>query len=94
MDVFEARINHRAQRDLQRVPAYIKKKLFFWIELLGDFGLAKVREIKSFHDEPLHGDRYGQRSIRLNAAYRAFYVKRSDGTVEFIEVIEVNKHGY
>ena len=39
-------------------------------------------------------DRKKQRSIRLNKAYRAFYVTDEDGEIHFIEVIEVNKHDY
>jgi len=46
------------------------------------------------HDEPLKEDRQGQRSIRLNRAYRAIYVERDEGEVELVEVIEVNKHEY
>jgi proteic killer suppression protein len=53
-----------------------------------------VREIKSFHDEPLKGKRSGQRSIRLNKDYRAIYVINQDGGVEILEVQEVNKHEY
>ena len=39
------------------------------------------------------GKRKGQRSIRLNRAYRAFYVV-SKGAAEFVSVEEVNKHEY
>ena len=37
--------------------------------------------------------RKGQRSIRLNRAYRAFYVV-SKSAAEFVSVEEVNKHEY
>ncbi len=57
-------------------------------------GLESVREIKSFHDEPLKGKRSGQRSNRLNKSYRAIYVINRDGGVEIVEVQEVNKHEY
>ena len=49
---------------------------------------------KGFHDEPLKGKRQGQRSVRLNRAYRAIYVEHETGEVELIEVLEVNKHEY
>jgi proteic killer suppression protein len=52
------------------------------------------RKIKSYHDEPLKGTRKGQRSIRLNKAYRAIYIEKNNGTLEFIEVQEVSKHDY
>ncbi len=38
--------------------------------------------------------RQGQRSVRLNRAYRAIYVEHETGEVELIEVLEVNKHEY
>lgn len=47
-----------------------------------------------YHDEPLKGKRVGQRSIRLNRAYRAIYEIDETGQVHFIEVLEVNKHEY
>jgi proteic killer suppression protein len=30
----------------------------------------------------------------LNRAYRAIYEIKEDGTVEFIQILEVNKHDY
>lgn len=35
-----------------------------------------------------------QRSIRLNKAYRAIYEIDTNGTIHFVEIIEVNKHEY
>lgn len=45
------------------------------------------------HDEPLKGNRKGQRSIRLNRHYRAIYVIKKE-TIEFVEIQEVTKHEY
>ncbi len=45
-----------------------------------------------YHDEPLKGQRIGQRSIRLSKSYRAIYIEHNDDII--IEVIEVNKHEY
>lgn len=53
-----------------------------------------MRKRPGYHDEPLKGKRLGQRSIRLNKAYRAIYEIDTTGTIHFIEVIEVNKHEY
>jgi proteic killer suppression protein len=53
-----------------------------------------VRKIPGFHDEPLKGDRKGQRSIRLSKAYRAIYVIGNSGNIEIAEIIEVHKHDY
>lgn len=46
------------------------------------------------HDEPLKGDRFGQRSIRLSIRYRAIYEVKRTGRVEFVSIEEVSKHGY
>jgi proteic killer suppression protein len=56
-------------------------------------GLEEVRKVPGYHDEPLKGSRQGQRSIRLNRAYRAIYVVVQDD-VQFVSVEEVNKHEY
>lgn len=83
----------QARKDLKKVPVNIVDKLEFWIGLVQANGLEEVRKIPGFHDEPLKGDRKGQRSIRLSQAYRAIYVVVK-GEVHFAEVQEVNKHKY
>lgn len=86
-------LTNQAKKDLRRVPSNIQDKLEFWIGLVESTGLEEVRKIPGFHDEPLHGTRKGQRSIRLSKAYRAIYVVVR-GQVEFAEVQEVDKHKY
>jgi proteic killer suppression protein len=57
--------------------------------------LDETKKIKGYHDEPLSGNRKGQNSIRLNQAYRAFYIISKDTKeIKIIEIIEVNKHEY
>lgn len=53
-----------------------------------------MRKVLSYHDEPLKGNRKGQRPIKLNKAYRAFYIINKNEMAEFIEVTKVNKHEY
>ena len=53
-----------------------------------------LRKLPGYHDEPLKGDRLGQRSIRLNKAYRAIYIQEKDGAINLIIIEEVNKHEY
>lgn len=53
-----------------------------------------MRKIPGFHDEPLLGKRKGQRSIRLNIAYRAIYVIDKEDVIQFVDILEVNKHDY
>jgi proteic killer suppression protein len=81
-------------KQLERVPEVITRKFRLWVALVEESGIREVRKHKGFHDEPLKGKRRGQRSVRLNRAYRAIYVEREAGKVELIEVLEVNKHDY
>ena len=89
----EVEISKKAYKQLSKVPRNIRLKFYVWVNFLEDLGLLKVRETPGFHDEPLKGKRAGQRSIRLNKAYRAIYIEK-DGELEVIEVLEVNKHEY
>lgn len=93
-DIFNVRLSGKANKDLKKVPLPIAIKLGAWIEDVGQRGLAEVRKISSYHDEPLKGKRKGQRSIRLNIAYRAIYIIDKAGVVSFVEIQEVNKHDY
>ncbi len=86
-------LSKRAKNDLLKVPAYIAQKLAAWVESVEADSLEETRKIPGYHDEPLKGDRKGQRSIRLSKAYRAIYEIKIDG-IEFVEVQEVNKHEY
>lgn len=83
-----------AKKDLIKVPKYIKEKLLLWVDSIERLGIKKIRTIPGFHDEPLKGKREGQRSIRLNRAYRAIYVENEQKEIVIISVIEVNKHEY
>ncbi|MGZ3788855.1 MAG: type II toxin-antitoxin system RelE family toxin [Bacteriovorax sp.] len=57
-------------------------------------GLLETRKIADFYDEPLKGNRMGQRSIRFNRAYRAIYKADEDQKIVTVTVIEVHKHDY
>jgi proteic killer suppression protein len=82
-----------AAKDLRTVPSFIRDKLLGWVGAVELSGLEEVRKVPGYHDEPLKGSRQGQRSIRLNRAYRAIYVVVKD-EVEFVSVEEINKHEY
>lgn len=85
-------VSRFAEKQLDRVPRFIKESLRYWVESVQIIGIRETRKLKGYHDEPLHGNRKGQRSIRLNRSYRAIYIETMD-EIE-ITVIEVNKHGY
>lgn len=84
------RISSKASKQLRKTPKYIQTKC----DLVTEIGLRQSRKYKGFHDEPLKGERKGQRSVRLSKAYRAIYIEVAHREFEIIEVIEVNKHEY
>ena len=73
------------------MPEHVQRKMLDWLDSITENGLAETRKVKGWHDEPLKGERKGQRSIRLNISYRAIYVEE---TGEILEVIEVTNHKY
>lgn len=80
------------EKQLDKVPDFIKKKVLFWVFTVETMGLWEVAKSRGYHDEPLHGGRKGQRSIRLNRAYRLIYRMIADRV--HIELLEVHKHEY
>ena len=84
----------RAYKSLRTLPAHIVLKLKAWVAGVELLGLREIRKRPGFHDEPLHGDRRGQRSIRLSQAYRAIYIETKTGEIELVEILEVTKHEY
>ena len=76
-----------------KIPKAIVEKIKIWSLRIKLDGMHKTRMIKSYHDEPLKGDRYGQRSIRLNRKYRLIYEEMGKEII-IVSVIEVNAHEY
>lgn len=64
-----------AEKQLKKVPLQIREALRYWAESVERLGIREVRKLAGYHDEPLKGNRKGQRSVRLNRAYRAFMSK-------------------
>lgn len=81
-------------KDLRGVPKHIAEKLQAWMDAIERIGIESVRKQPGYHDEPLKGQRKGQRSIRLSIHYRAIYRLRTDGSIEFVSIEEVTKHAY
>jgi len=94
MDIFKVRVTKQAEKDLRTVPDYIVLKLQNWVDAVGSDGLRQIRKIPGYHDEPLRGKRKGQRSIRLSKSYRAIYMTDNSNQIQFVRIIEVNKHEY
>ena len=83
-----------AIKQLDKTPRFIRIKLMAWVEDVETVGLIEVRKVPGYHDEPLRGNRQGQRSIRLNRSYRAIYTIKQNGDIEFVSIEEVSKHDY
>jgi proteic killer suppression protein len=76
-----------------KIPLPIKRKLFTWVAAVEERGLNEVRKIPGYHDEPLKGNRKGERSIRLNKQWRAIY-RVIHKKIEFVLIEEVTPHDY
>lgn len=87
-------ISKFAEKQVKKLPKPISEALFIWVESVELTGIADIRKLKGYHDEPLRGDRKGQRSVRLNRSYRVIYTENENKELVLITVIEVNKHEY
>ena len=65
-----------------------------WVDDVATRGLHEARKCKGYYDEPLKGNRLGQRSIRLSKSYRAIYIIKENDEIEFVSIEEVSKHEY
>ena len=92
--IFNVEISKSVKKELLKVPLYIAVKLKAWVDDVERRGLEEVRKIPSFHDEPLKGERKGQRSIRLSKSYRAIYIIKENKEIEFVLIEELSKHEY
>lgn len=81
-----------ARKQLRRMARHIVENLAAWVDDVEVRGLEGVRKIPGYHDEPLHGERQGQRAMRLSRAYRAIYVVKKGEKGLFVSIEEVSKH--
>ncbi len=79
-------------KQLEKVPKHIKNKFMLWLFSVETIGIMETMKSKGFHDEPLKGERYGQRSVRLSQSYRLIY-RLIDNYLR-LELLEVHKHDY
>jgi proteic killer suppression protein len=83
-----------ARKQLRKVPRHIVENLAAWVDDVETRGLEETRKVPGYHDEPLHGVRQGQRSIRLSRSYRAIYTTKTQGVAQFVVIEEITKHAY
>ncbi len=79
--------------DLIDLPIEIQESFKVWVEAGEEDGLAIANQSPGYNAEHLKGSRKGQRSIRLNKAYRVIY-EVENGNIQIVKVIEVNMHKY
>lgn len=91
---YEVIVTPFAQKQIRKIPKPILENLRYWAESVERLGLPEVRKLPGYHDEPLKGQRKGQRSIRLNKAYRAIYEEDESGEIIIVAILEVSKHEY
>ena len=91
---YDVLIERDAKKGLKSAPPNVQNKFYKWVELVESLGLPAVRKIPGFHDEPLKGKRKGQRSIRLNKAWRAIYRVATPEKITLVLVEEISKHEY
>lgn len=80
------------EKQVKKIPNAIKTVVETWISSIELKGVNETRQIYGYHDEPLQGKRFGQRSIRLNRCYRLIY--KEDKFENTIILLEVTKHEY
>ena len=73
MSITKVTATRQFEKDLKKVPAFIQKKVMFWVFLVESQGIAETAKSRGYHDEPLKGSRKGQRSVRMYRAYRLIY---------------------
>jgi proteic killer suppression protein len=83
-----------AAKQIPKLPTHIREAIFIWKNAVEIVGLLKVMRSSGYHDEPLQGHRRGQRSVRLNRAYRLIYELSEREEIIIVGVLEVNKHDY
>jgi len=83
-----------AEKQIRRLPKYIKEHFLVWAHAVEEEGIRRVRVLPGYHDEPLRGDRVGQRSVRLTRAYRVIYEESDRGDLIVVAVLEVTHHEY
>lgn len=83
----------RVLKEIKKLPIHIQEKALNWSKDVEKFGLSQVFKSPGLHDEPLKGNRTGQRSIRLSRSYRLIYTV-IDTQIIIVKVLEINKHEY
>ncbi len=91
---YQVQITRFAEKQIKIIPRHIREALLIWSELIELKGVWEMRKNPGYHDEPLKGQRMGQRSSRLSRSYRVIYEESDSESITVIGILEVNKHEY
>lgn len=85
----------QAYKEFSKAPYYVQETVGVWLMNVRNMGIEQTRIHggKGLHDEPLKGNRTGQRSIRLNRSWRLIY-EIENGELHIIKILSVTKHDY
>jgi len=86
-------LSKKTKKQLQKLPKSILSSFASWVLNVEMIGIEETRKIPGYHDELLKSPREGQRSVRLNRAYRVFYTVH-ENSIRIVHIIEINKHKY
>lgn len=88
-------LSHETQKliDKHRLPPQVINKFEIWKKEIQEKGLAEVRKIPGYHDEPIHVIQ-GARSVRLNGEFRLFYTLEKSQGVETLRILKITPHEY
>lgn len=92
-DEIKVVVTKKVEKQLLKLPIPIVEAFATWRMSLYYVGIRETRKSKGYHDEPLQGERFGQRSVRLSRAYRLIYVQHKEEII-VITVIDIFKHKY
>lgn len=85
----------KVEKQLKKIPDHIVDAFHEWIISVETIGMEATRKLKGYNDEQLEPPyKKGERSVRLNIAYRAIYREIKNGKIKIASVFEVNKHIY
>ncbi len=84
----------RVSKVFRKLPKHIEERFFDWVQSVEEKGIRATRIVPGYHDEPLKGQRFGERSVRLSRSYRIIYTESKTCNIVVIVVLEVNKHEY
>jgi proteic killer suppression protein len=93
MIITEVEIEAKAEKELRKLPYYIKENFWDWLYDVQRYGIQKIRLVPGYHDEALQGIWFGYRSVRLNHSYRIIYKQITRENIKII-VIRISKHDY